>query len=96
MKDAEKVKGMKSTERIAYMKEWSKSRVASEKASGFGILICNDPKSLYVDLTEDAKARFPDDFAIKVRDKLIEGLKKDKRDESLTDVLKMIRDNIKK
>ncbi len=96
MKDAEKVKAMKSTERIAYMKDWSKSRVATEKASGFGILICNDPKSLYVDLTEDAKARFPDDFAIKVRDKLIDGLKKDKRDESLTEVLKMIRDNIKK
>ncbi len=96
MKDVEKVKAMKSTERIAYMKEWSKSRMTSEKASGFGILICNDPKSLYVDLTEDAKARFPDDFAIKVRDKLIEGLKKDKRDESLTEVLKMIRDNIKK
>ncbi len=96
MKDVEKVKAMKSTERIAYMKEWSKSRVESEKASGFGILICNDPKSLYVDLTEDAKARFPDDFAIKVRDKLIEGLKKDKRDESLAEVLKMIRDNIKK
>ncbi len=96
MKDAERVKAMKSNERIAYMKEWSKSRMATEKASGFGILICNDPKSLYVDLTEDAKARFPDDFAIKVRDKLIEGLKKDKRDESLTVVLKMIRDNIKK
>lgn len=91
--DVDKVKGMSGRERTEYMRTWARSRIASEHVTGFVILICNDPKSLYVDLSADAVDKFPKDFALKVRDRIIAGLKDKKPDEALTDVVTMIAEN---
>jgi S1-C subfamily serine protease len=90
--DKEKVKAMPAKERTEYMRTWARSRVAAEHVTGFVILISNDPKSLYVDLSADAVDKFPKEFHLKVRDALVKKLK-DKPDEALADVVAMIAEN---
>ena len=61
--------------------------------TGFGILICSDPKSLYVDISHDVLKQFPDKFELKVRDAIIKGLKDGKPDEGHKAAVQLIVQN---
>jgi V8-like Glu-specific endopeptidase len=90
--DLERVRKLPANERTEYMRTWARSRVASENVSGFVILISNDPKSLYVELTPDAAGQFPRDFAQKVIDALISRLR-ERPDEALSTAVSLIAAN---
>ena len=61
-----------------------------------GILICADPKSLYVDVTPDVLKKFPEKFELQVRDAVIKGMKDNKPDEALKAAVKLIQDQVAK
>lgn len=87
--DLDRVKAMSPRERTDYMRTWIRSREVSEGVRGIAILISNDPKSLYVDITPDVTDQFPKDIAVQVRDILIKHMK-DRPDQALTDAVAKI------
>jgi hypothetical protein len=90
--DREKVKGMTSTAQTEYVRDWARKRLAAEKVDGLVILIVDDPKKLYVDVSADQRKRFPDEAVKAVIRAVTEGLRKSPRD--LTDALARIRDQV--
>ena len=76
--------------RTALFREWTRYRMNKLDVSVFAILICSDPKSLYVDISHDALKQFPDKFELKVRDAIIKGLKDGKPDEGLKAAVQLI------
>ena len=79
--------------RTALFREWTRYRMNKLDVTGFGILICSDPKSLYVDISHDVLKQFPDKFELKVRDAIIKGLKDGKPDEGLKAAVQLIVQN---
>jgi V8-like Glu-specific endopeptidase len=76
--------------RTEYFRDWLHARMLKEDVKGFGILICNDPKSLYVDVSPGLAKKFPEKFELKVRDAVIAGMKAGKPDDALKEALKLI------
>jgi S1-C subfamily serine protease len=81
----------KPADRTAFFRDLTRERMKSATA-GIGIVICNEPKSLYVDITPSARKQFPDDTVKKLVDALTEGLKAKKPDDALKNALQIIRD----
>ena len=79
--------------RTELFREWTLDRMEKQGVNSIGILICGDPKSLYVDVSPEAVKQFPPGFAVKLRDAVIKGLKAGKPDDGLTDALKLIQEN---
>ncbi len=93
--DADKVRGMKADERLAYARSWATKRGMAEKVSGVVVLISADPKMLYIAFSPDARARFPDDFNGKLVKTLTEGLTNEKADDAILAIAKMIGETAK-
>lgn len=93
--DLEKVRAMKSDERLAYARSWATKRGKAENVSGVVVLISADPKQLYIAFSPDAKARFPEDFNGKLVKTLTEGLGNDQADAAILEVAKMIGETVK-
>ncbi|CAN5491634.1 hypothetical protein BH11PLA2_BH11PLA2_22380 [soil metagenome] len=88
--DIEKVKAMKPEERSEYMKKWLEERMAKESVKGFGIIICNEPKSYFVLLTNAEAAKFPPKFPATVVTTVVDGLKNKKLDDAVLKALEEI------
>jgi len=80
--------------RDAYMKRFTRSRMVLKEAD-VGIVIVKDPKTLYVELTGLAEKEFPDDIVKKLVATLTDGLKTNKPDDALKNVIQIIRDTRK-
>ncbi len=93
--DLEKVRDMKPSDRTAYARSWATKRGKAENISGIVVLICNDPKTLYIAISPDAKAKFPDDFNPKLVKAMTDGLKNEKADAAILEVAKLVGENIK-
>lgn len=93
--DLDKVRDMKPSDRTAYARAWATKRGKAENISGVVVLICNDPKTLYIAISPDAKAKFPDDLNSKLVKAMTEGLKAEKPDAAIQEVAKMIGESIK-
>jgi S1-C subfamily serine protease len=92
----EELKKAAPADRTAYFRTWLHTRMTKEDVKGFGIIICNDPKSLYVDVTPDLLKKFPEKFELQVRDAVIKGMKDNKPDEALKEAVKLIQDQVAK
>lgn len=90
------VKAASGSARTDLFREWTLNRMEKQGVNSIGILICSDPKSLYVEVSPEAVKQFPMGFAVKLRDAVIKGLKAGKPDDSLTDALKLIQENREK
>ena len=88
----DEVKAATPAKRTELFREWTLNRMEKQGVNSIGILICSDPKSMYVVVSADAKKQFPDGFEGKLRDVFLKGLK-DKPDDSLKDAIKLIQDN---
>jgi len=92
----EELKKATPAQRSEYFRDWLHARMLKEDVKGFGILLCNDPKSLYVDVSPGVAKKFPDKFELKVRDAVIAGMKLGKPDDALKDAVKLIREQTHK
>ncbi len=86
----EELKNATAEKRTALFREWTHYRMNKLDVTGFGILICSDPKFLYVDISPDAVKLFPEKFELKVRDAILKGMKDGKPDEGLKAAVKLI------
>ncbi len=85
----------KQAERTVFFRDYTRERMIKSSDAEIGVVICNDPKSLYVEMTGLAKKQYPDDFQKKLSANLIDGLKANKPDEAILSVLKLIQDTKK-
>ena len=95
----DKLKDLRSarqTERSAFFRDYTRERMVKSNDAEIGIVICNDPKSLYVEMTGLVRKSRPDDFQKKLAGILTDGLKAGKPDESLLSTLQLIQDTKKK
>jgi len=92
----EELKKANAAKRTEYFRDWLHARMTKEDVKGFGILICADPKSLYVDVTPDVLKKFPEKFVLQVRDAVFKGMKENKPDEALKEAVKLIQDQMAK
>ena len=90
------LKNATTDKRTALFREWTHYRMNKQDVTGFAILICSDPKTMYVDISYDALKLYPDKFELKVRDAIIKGLKDNKPDEGLKAAVQLIVENKKK
>lgn len=88
----EKAKQAKLEERQKMFREWAGERIKREKVEGVLVLVCLEPRYMLVDIPEEWRSKFPDKYAQKVADALMQGLKDKKADEGLANALKLIRD----
>jgi hypothetical protein len=91
--DLERIKKMSAEERTRYMRDWTRRRMTAENVHGVGVLISENPKSLYVEFTNSAKEKYSSDMQGTLRDAMVEGMKNQKPDEALLTVLQKLRDN---
>jgi len=89
----EALKNATPEKRTSLFREWTHFRMDKLDVSGFAILICKDPKSMYVDISGDMIKQYPKDFELKIRDAVIKGLKDGKPDEGLRAAIKLIAEN---
>lgn len=90
-KKLDELRKAKPADRTAFVRDWTRERIRKADAD-LGILICDDPKSLYVDITPEVRSRFPADTVKKVVDTLTEGLRAKKPDDALKGAVTVIRD----
>ena len=76
-------------------REWAGERVKKEKVEGVLVLVCMDPRHILIDIPEAWRSKFPDKYAQKVADALIQGMRDKKPDEGLADALKLLREGYK-
>ena len=88
----EKAKQAKPEERQKMFREWAGERIKAEKVEGVLVLVCLEPRYILVDIPEKWRSKFPDKYAQKVADALIQGLKDKKADDGLANALKLIRE----
>jgi S1-C subfamily serine protease len=96
--DEAKVKQLraaKPAERTEFFKKFTQERMATNGDAEIGIVICNDPKSLYVDISATAKPQFPDDMVKKLVNTLTDGMKAGKPDDALKNSIELIRESRK-
>lgn len=77
-----------SNDRTNFLRDVLLTELFQQDAQGVGIIICNDPKSLYVHISADETEKFPPKFAVKLRDTLIASLRAGEPDAALKNVLR--------
>ena len=87
---SEKVKAMTPKERFSFFRNAAITRVKAGRVDGVYILICKSPGFAYVEVTKEAIAAFPDGFRKKVEETLLKSFGKEKFDEGLREVVKMV------
>jgi hypothetical protein len=92
---AEKAKTASPGERREMFERWARERLRAEKAHGFAVIRSLDPKYIVVEVPDDVRRKFPDGFAKKAGDAMIEAIKAEKYDDGLAAVLKLAKDEYK-
>jgi len=54
--DAEQVERMDNEKRSAYFKQWAKARIQQRVVNGVYVMICKEPRYLYVEVHEETKS----------------------------------------
>jgi hypothetical protein len=88
--DADKVAAMSAAEREKFFQAFARERVKEEKLAGLYIVISKKPGSLYVERSEAAKGKIPDQTVTKVRQALLGAFREKKFDAGLSDALKLV------
>jgi len=88
--DADKVKAMSPADRTKFFKEFAQERVKAEKIVGLYIVINKNPGSLYVDLSEAAKGKVPEEVVTKIKQTLLTAFGAKKFDAGLSDALNVL------
>jgi S1-C subfamily serine protease len=90
------LRSAKQVDRSAFFRDFTRERMIKTGDAEIGFTICNDPKSLYVEMTGLMKKTYGDDFQKKIAGVLTDGLKAGKPDDALLDALKLIQEAKKK
>jgi hypothetical protein len=94
-KKLDELRKAKPADRTEFFKKFTRERMDKSGEAEVGIVICNDPKSLYVDLSDGVKRQFPDDVVKKLIGTLTDGLRANKPDDALKNAIQLIRDSRK-
>ena len=94
-KKLDELRKAKQGDRTDYFRTFTRERMAKSGEAEVGIVICNDPKSLYVDIAEHAKKQLPDDAVKKLVGILTDGMKAGKPDDALKGAVQYLKDNRK-
>jgi S1-C subfamily serine protease len=94
-KKLDELRKAKPADRTAFLRDFTRERMKKAGGADVGIVVCNDPRSLYVELTDDMRKQFPDDIAKRVVDALTAGLRAGKPDDALKGALQLIKDSRK-
>ncbi len=94
-KKLEELRAAKPDERTAFVRKLTQEIMQKSSDAEVGIVICKDPRTLYVDLGPLAKKQFPDDIVKKIVAALTEKLKADKPDEAIEAALKILKESRK-
>jgi hypothetical protein len=79
--DADKIKALKADEREKFFRELAEERGKEVKLHGVYILVCKNPRFLYVLVPDPSE--FPPGYATKVKTAMLDSLRTDKFDEAL-------------
>jgi V8-like Glu-specific endopeptidase len=90
------LRSAKQAERSAFFRDYTRERMLKNGDAEVGLTICNDPKSLYVEMTGPMARAYPSDLQKKLAAALTDGLKAGKPDEALLNTLQLIQDTKKK
>jgi hypothetical protein len=82
--------------RVGFFRNLVRERMERENISGLGLIICDDPKSLYLELSPELGKQLPEQFAKTLRDTLIKHLRDGKPDQGLAEILKMLDEQLPK
>jgi hypothetical protein len=88
--DADKLRAMTPADREKFFREFAAGRTKAEKLAGVYIVINKNPGSLYVDRTEAAADRIPDEVVTTVKQTLLAAFKEKKFDEGLSNALQIL------
>ena len=91
---AAKVKELSSEERTKFFQNWAKDRMNHHVVNGVYILICKDPPSLRVELSDRAKPRFGEKFINEIVKALVAELKAKKYDDALQKAVKQTEERL--
>jgi hypothetical protein len=90
--DADRVKAMTAKERLEYFQDWARKRARQEGVNGIVILICRNPSTLYVDVTESAKAVVTPAEGKRIHEALLAAFREKKYDAGLEAVVRLAGD----
>ncbi|HEY2787616.1 MAG TPA: trypsin-like peptidase domain-containing protein [Fimbriiglobus sp.] len=90
--DAEKVKAMSGSERLVFFRDAARDRIREMKLNGIYVLLCKDPRFVFVEITSDAMAAYPDSFRKKIQDAFLNAFKQKKFDDGLKEAVKLVRE----
>jgi V8-like Glu-specific endopeptidase len=85
----EAVRKMSGTERLSYFREVAIARMKGLQIDGVYVLICKDPGFVYIEVTSEAKAAFPEDFRKTLQDAILAQFKEKKFDDGLKQIIVM-------
>lgn len=89
--DKEKVRNLIGNQRIEYFRDILQKDMKAADAAGFGIIVCKEPRTAYIDQTAATREKFGPKYWETVFEKLAAGLKANKPDDGLRDALEAIR-----
>jgi Trypsin-like peptidase domain/TPM domain len=90
--DVDRVKAMKSDERQAYFRASARKRAQAEGVNGVVILICREPATLYVNVTESAKAVVTPEEEKRIQGALLTAFREKKYDDGLVAAVRLVRE----
>lgn len=90
--DADRVKGMNSEQRLNYFRTWARKRATAEGVNGIVILICRNPSTLYVNVTQSAKGVITQTEEKQLQGALLTKFREKKYDDGLTEAIRLLRD----
>jgi hypothetical protein len=90
--DGERVRAMGSDERLNYFRDWARKRMRDERINGVMILICRNPSTLYVAVSERARGVVTPEQEKAIHGALLTAFRERKYDEGLLSALRLIRE----
>jgi hypothetical protein len=90
--DADRVKAMSPDERLNFFRDWARKRMREERINGVMILICRNPSTLYVAVSERARGVVTPDQEKAIHGALLSAFREKKYDDGLLNALRLVRD----
>jgi hypothetical protein len=88
--DVDRVKAMNKADRQLYFRDWARKRARAEGVNGVMILICRDPSTLYVNVTETVRAVVTQAEETRIHDALLAAFREKKYDAGLAAVVRLV------
>jgi hypothetical protein len=90
--DVDRVKAMNREERLRYFAEWAHKRTQAERLNGVLILICRNPSTLYVNVSQNASRIVTKDEKDAINAALLSAFREKKYDDGLVEAVRQVRD----